>query len=186
MNILAISDRPSRRPIKEIIMENNIELICTLGDFDYGDLVELETITGIPKIGVYGNHCSGTYMNELGIKNMHLATWEFQGTTFGGFQGCVRYKENPQAIMYSQEEASELLKDFPKVDVLLCHCPPFGINDDQTEIAHTGFIATSEYIKRNSPKYLFHGHTYPTEASIAKRLLETNIVYVYQDKVITI
>lgn len=29
---------------------------------------------------------------------MHLKIWNFQGMRFGGFQGCVRYKENPDAL----------------------------------------------------------------------------------------
>jgi len=186
MNILAISDRPARSGIRSLVQNNAIDLICTLGDLEYGDLQELELITNIPKIGVYGNHDSGAYFEPLGIKNMHLNTFEYQGITFGGFQGCVRYKENPDAIMYTQEEAQAMFKDFPRVDVMLAHCPPYGINDDTTEISHTGFTGLREYLERAKPKYLFHGHTYPQASELVTKFLDTNIVYVYQDKVITV
>ena len=45
---------------------------------------------------------------------------------FGGFQGCVRYKENPLAIMYTQEEADKMFAVFPPVDVFITHCPLAG------------------------------------------------------------
>lgn len=181
MRILAIADRPSRRPIKELLSESPVDLIVTLGDLTFGDIAELADITNVPKLGVYGNHDSGTYMPSLGITDMHMKTVAVQGVVFGGFQGCVRYKENPQAIMYTQEEASALLQGFPRVDVMLTHCPPFGVNDDQTEISHTGYIALRDYIRRERPACLFHGHTYPEANTLITEFEGTRIVYVYQD-----
>ena len=71
---------------------------------------------------------------------MHLKIWDFKGLRFGGFQGYVRYKDNSDAIMYTQEEANVLMRGFPAVDVFYIHCLPRGINDEQ-EIAHQGFDA---------------------------------------------
>lgn len=186
MRILAISDRPPKRKIKEIISEQTIDLIVTLGDLDQSQIRELEDITHIPKIGVYGNHDSGMYFEPLGIQNMHLATYEQGGIVFGGFQGCVRYKENPDAIMCTQEEATELLKDFPRVDVFLAHCPPYGINDEPEEVTHQGFKAFRDYIERHQPAYLFHGHTYPTEESMITEYAGTKIEYIYSDRILAL
>jgi len=186
MKILVIADRPPRESIKLILKNNPVDLICTLGDLDLFCLAELEEITNIPKIGVYGNHCSGTYFERLGILNMHLKTFEYQGLIFGGFEGCVRYKNDPYAKMYTQEEASELLKDFPKVDVMLSHCPPYGINDDKDDLPHQGFKALREYVEQNKPKYLLHGHTYPEADNLVKKFAETEIIYVFEDKIISI
>jgi Icc-related predicted phosphoesterase len=187
MKILAIADRPPSKRIKDILHEHSdISLICTLGDLDYFDLIELADIQHIPKIGVYGNHDSGTYFENLGIINLHLKTFQFGGYTFGGFQGSVRYKENPYAIMYTQEEAFELLKDFPYVDVMIAHCPPYGINDEPEELAHQGFKALREYIETKKPKYFFHGHTYPREEKLITKFCETQIIYVYGEKIVEI
>ncbi|MBP9864491.1 metallophosphoesterase [Patescibacteria group bacterium] len=186
MNILAIADRPPKQSILKTLAETRIDLICTLGDLEFGDIVELTQVKDIPKIGVYGNHCSGNYFESLGIKNMHLQTLQYQGFTFGGFEGSVRYKASSYAKMYTQEEAQQMLKDFPHVDVMLAHCPPSGINDELDEDAHAGFIGLREYIEREKPQYLLHGHTYPTEATLITRYQDTEIVYVYQDRVITI
>ncbi len=184
MKILAIADRPPRTSIKSILENYPIELICTLGDLDYFSLKELKDINHIPKIGVYGNHDSGTYFEDLGIKNMHLNTFEYKGLIFGGFEGSVRYKENPYAKMYTQEEAFELLKDFPYVDVFISHSPPFGINDEPNELAHQGFKALREYIEVKKPKYFLHGHTYPKEEEIITNFMNTKIIYVFADKII--
>lgn len=184
MKILAIADRPPTQSIKTLLSTENIELIITLGDLDFFGLKELQNITSVPKIGVYGNHCSGNYFDDLGIHNMHLQTWEYQGMTFGGLEGCVRYKQNPEAIMYTQEEADRLLQNFPYVDVFLAHCPPYGVNDDPSEISHTGYTALSQYIELQHPKHLLHGHTYPTEKTLITEFKGTQIHYIYQEKII--
>ncbi len=178
MKILAIADRAPRIDIEKIVAEQSIELIVTLGDLTREDLFALERIVHIPKIGVYGNHDSGTYMSELGIWDMHLKIWDFGGFRFGGFQGCVRYKDNPDAIMYTQDEATSMMQNFPPVNVFLCHCPPRGINDEE-EIAHQGFNALRDYIERCKPQYLLHGHTYPTEQTIVRKYEETTIEYLF-------
>lgn len=186
MKILAIADRAPREKIKSILEKHKIDVICTLGDLEHFSLAELADITTIPKLGVYGNHCSGMYFEPLGITNMHLQTFEYGGLVFGGFEGSVRYKSDPYAKMYTQEEATALLKDFPRVDVMLTHCPPYGINDEPEETAHQGFHALREYVELKKPKYLLHGHTYPTEETMIKKFGDTEIIYVYEDKVIEI
>ncbi len=184
MKILAISDRPPREKIEEIIGKSSVDLICTLGDLQQSELCGLEKITNIPKFGVYGNHDSGMYFEPLGITNIHLKIFKLRGLTFGGFEGCVRYKNDPYAKMYTQEEATNLLRDFPYVDVMLVHCPPYGVNDEPDEVAHQGYRALRAYVEEKTPRYLLHGHTYPTEKTMVMQFCGTKIIYVYQDKLI--
>ncbi len=185
MKALLLADINPHIQMAQVVADNDIELIITLGDFAREDILELGRITTIPKIGIYGNHCSGTYMEDLGIWNMHLMLWEFKGITFGGFEGCVRYKENPQAIMYTQEQANTMMQGFPKVDVFISHCPPRGINDEE-ERAHQGFDALRTYLDNNNPRLWMHGHTYPTEETIVAQHGSTKIEYVHGYKIITI
>lgn len=185
MNILAIADRQPKINLLEVVQANQIELVVTLGDLTREDILSLERITHIPKIGVYGNHDSGNYMEELGIWDMHLKTWHYNGVTFGGFQGCVRYKDNPEAIMYTQAEAGQMMAGFPKVDVFLSHCPPRGINDEE-EVAHQGFDALRSYLDTMQPRVWMHGHTYPTEETIVRQHGLTRVEYVFEYKVLTI
>jgi Icc-related predicted phosphoesterase len=180
MKILAIADRPPKKPIAELVALGHPDLIVTLGDLDLFSLRGLGTITDIPKIGVYGNHCSGNYFDELGIENMHLHTKEIAGILFGGFEGSIRYKAG-DAPMYTEEEATIMLKDFPYVDVLLCHSPPRGIHDED-DPAHRGFEALRTYVETKRPKYLLHGHTY-VSTGIKETVFEgTRIVHVYADQ----
>ncbi|MFH1611181.1 MAG: metallophosphoesterase [Patescibacteria group bacterium] len=185
MRILAIADRPPFEPIKEILSKQHIDIIVTLGDLEMHQIRELESINNIPKLGVYGNHCSGMYMDELGIQNMHLNTVKINGITFGGFEGSVKYKES-SAKMYTQEEASTLLRDFPYVDVMLCHAPPYGVNDEPGDLTHAGLIGLREYVEKKSPKYLFHGHTYPTQGKLITNLGSTKIEYVFGSRIVEI
>lgn len=179
MKIFSIADKPPKDSIRSLLDSNDIDMICTLGDLDQFSLSELASVDSIPKLGVYGNHCSGTYFQPLGITNMHLKIYEYGGLVFGGFEGCVRYKDDPYAKMYSQEEAAELLRDFPRVDVMLVHCPPYGINDEPEELAHQGFRALRAYVEEKKPKYLLHGHTYPIAHNLVTRCAETEVVYVH-------
>lgn len=186
LRLLVIADRPPTYPIRKTVAENFIDVIVTLGDLDLLQIRELETIVDIPKLGVYGNHCSGSYMESVGLVNMHLNVVTIQGITFGGFEGSVRYKESPYAKMYTQEQASEMLKDFPHVDVMLAHCPPYGINDDNRELSHTGFVGLRKYIEEQNPAYLLHGHTYPTEPTMVHQYQQTRIEYVFGERVIQV
>lgn len=184
MKALVIADRPPEASLRKMVSEHGIEIIITLGDLTHSDLAELEYITNIPKIGVYGNHCSGTYMEPLGIVNMHLKAYEWHGLRIGGFEGCVRYKENPEAIMYTQQEATAMMEGFPPVDVFLSHAPPYGVNDEPGDKSHEGFHAFRQYLDVNHPKVWLHGHTYPTEETLVKQQDLTRVEYVYRQRIV--
>lgn len=176
MKCLVIADRSTGVNIASKAEAEKVDLIISLGDFERSTLLPLAS-TDIPKIGVYGNHCSGSYMEDIGMANMHMRTCEFMGLKFGGFEGCVRYKSSPSAIMYTQEEAWRMFANFPPVDVFITHCPPRGINDEE-ELSHQGFDALRDYVEKYHPKVLLHGHTYPTEENMVREFAGTRIVYV--------
>lgn len=185
MNILAIADRRPKIDIPEVVKQHNVELIVTLGDLTREDILGLAQVRHVPKIGVYGNHDSGRYMPELGIMNIHRKIWDFAGLRFGGFEGCVRYKDNPEAIMYTQQEAKKLMVGYPAVDVFISHCPPKGINDEDS-VAHQGFDALREYMDLVHPKLWLHGHTYPDEETVQKQHGTTRIEYVFGYSIVSI
>lgn len=185
VRILAIADTPPKRPISEWVKNESLDLIITLGDLEYTQINQLEAVTTIPKIGVYGNHCTPGYMEPLGIMDLHMHTWKYAGLTFGGFEGSPRYKKDPSAKMYTEAEAAELLKDFPYVDVFISHSPPRGINDED-DVAHTGFQALRTYLEEKRPRYFLHGHTYPKADAIVTKYHETEIIYSSGDTRITL
>lgn len=184
MKVFAIADRPPKTPISDTVEREHPELIVTLGDLDIFDLHGLDSITEIPKIGVYGNHCSGNYFSSFDIENMHLKTKNINGIVFGGFEGSIRYKKG-NAPMYTDEEATLLLKNFPYVDVMIAHSPPKGLHD-QDDVAHQGLQALRDYIDEKQPKYFLHGHTY-VSSSIKEDLLgTTKVVHVYADQIVNL
>ena len=44
---------------------------------------------------------------------------------------------------------------------MLAHSPPLGVNDDADDRAHVGLAGLREYVEREHPAMLLHGHTYP-------------------------
>ncbi len=186
MKILAISDCPPKNSIKKILDYADIDMICTLGDLDLFGLAELEFINHVPKIGVYGDHCSGTYFEKLGIKNIHLKTFKYKGLTFGGFEGSLKYDDSSYAKFYTQEESRRFLEKFPRVDVMISHSPPYGVNDNTMDPAYTGFEGLCNYLDDKSPRYLIHGHTRPPEEILVKKWKETEIIYIHGDRSIVI
>ncbi len=181
MKILAIADRTPDN-LKETLANNNFDLIITLWDLDYFSIKELE-FTDTSKIWVYGNHCTRWYMDMLWIQDLHLKTFEINGITFWWFEWCVRYK-NWNHFMYTQEEAWELIKQLEKVDVLICHCPPKWINDNE-DPAHYWFDALRDYVDKFSPKALFHWHTYDFWNFVTK-YENTEIFYIEKWKILNL
>ncbi len=54
MKTLVIADRRPKINIKELVEQQQIELVIALGDLVREDLLQLEYVDNIPKIGVYG------------------------------------------------------------------------------------------------------------------------------------
>ena len=53
-------------------------------------------------------------------------------------------------------------------------------------MAHQGLDVLRDYIEREPPKVLLHGHTYPTEETVVKQHGSTRIEYVFEHKLITL
>lgn len=185
MKVLLIADRDPElaSDAGQFVKRNGIDLVVTVGDlysFQLRDLAE----TGVPMLGVYGNHCDGTYMSSLGITNLHRNKVTVGRTSFVGLEGCVRYKPDPNAIMYTQDEYAQIIEDgFPPADVLVTHCPPRGVND-HADHAHIGIDALRPWLDLNEPSLLVHGHTYPARPAI--RYGKTRVVYVHGARILTV
>ncbi len=183
MKILALADRRTYPPFTDILRDfhTSIDLIVTLGDLDFHDLQALSGYPSIPKMGVYGNHCGGSYLKLLGIENLHYCVGSFGGLDFIGMEGCPRYKRGP--FQYTQAEAIALMDSWPHVDVILSHTPPFGVYDDSDQpekTSHHGWHGRCQYIERENPGLVLHGHTHPENDSDI--LGETAIWWVWRHR----
>lgn len=69
------------------------------------------------------------------------------------------------------EKAKRILKNFGKIDILVCHQPPFGYLDQTNHPSapkewkgkHAGSKVILDYIKKYQPKYVFCGHIHEAE-----------------------
>ncbi len=114
------------------------------------------------------------YKNVKVINNK-LVT--FKGVRIGGLEYFVdtnwvedfkpaNYEQRIVAAKKATAKATTILNRFGKVDLLICHQPPFGYLDQVNFIGaplhwqgkNAGSKATLSYIKKNKPKYVVCGH----------------------------
>jgi Icc-related predicted phosphoesterase len=177
---LALADRPFHADPAALAAQPDLDAVLCLGDLQPSWMERLDRVR-LPKLGVRGNHDAEPYMERFGIEDLHLRCVELRGgPTVCGFEGCVAYRRGggDRGPVYTQREAAKLVKRLPPADVLICHCPPRGVNDDPEDPAHIGFEALRDWVLEHRPRLLLHGHTHPHPGNLVQRLGDTRVVYV--------
>ncbi|MDD4865592.1 MAG: metallophosphoesterase [Mycobacterium sp.] len=184
VRLLVIADTTPDLPanVHGFLARARIDAIVTAGDLLPTDLRKFSTVA-LPKLGVYGNHCNGRYLDESGFTNLHLQSVDVCELRMTGLEGCVRYKPGESDILYTQDEYSTMVAALRPADVLVTHCPPAGINDHD-DAAHQGIIALRHWVDRHQPELLIHGHTYPN-APITQHGA-TRVEYVHGARIVEI
>lgn len=175
MVLLAVADQEPHIPLASLVRQHRPDVVVTLGDLT-PDLLDPLARTGVPVLGVYGNHDDGRYLGAANTSDVHLRRVEIGGVSFTGFEGCVRYKPGAP-LQYDQRQARRLARRLPAADVLLAHSPPKGIHDDDDDRAHEGFEALRDYLERRRPRLMLHGHT-PAPSRGVTRVGPTTVVHV--------
>ncbi len=179
MRILHYSDQSSPRFLD---LYRQCDILVTTGDLSsfafagYEDNPDKK-----PAFGVYGNHDDGMYLEKLGIENLHWKVHQYMGLVWGGFQGCLQYKNSP--LMFSEEEAKRFADDFPPVDVLLLHAGPKGMLDDPSDPVHIGSRYIQDYVLKKKPRHVFLGHQYTNDYL---ELENTDLFRTFGARIITI
>jgi uncharacterized protein len=174
MRVLALADRPP--PLDPAVMarQMGVDAVLCLGDLDRAWIEPLAGLR-LPRYGVHGNHDPAHVLRELDIEDLHLRRTQLgDGLTIAGFEGCVRYRRGA-VHQYTQREATKLARRLPAADVLLCHCPPRGINDDPDDAAHIGFEGLRTWVDEHRPRHLLHGHTHPLPGQTLERYRDTQV-----------
>ncbi len=156
MRILHYSDKGVANFID---LYSECDLLVSTGDlalYDFGGLPDV--IDKKVAFGVYGNHDSGNYMKHLGMINLHNSVWEYAGLKWGGYQGCLKYKDSD--LMYTEDEARVWADNFPYVDILLLHAGPKDMLDDPSDDVHVGSENVRRYVLKKKPRVVFVGHQY--------------------------
>jgi Icc-related predicted phosphoesterase len=176
MRVLALADK---RPVIDpatLARQKGVDAVFCLGDLDRAWIESLMSLP-IPRFGVHGNHDPDDVLRDLEIEDLHMRRTQVGGVTVAGFEGCVRYGRG-SAYQYTQRQANKLAKRLPAADVLLCHCPPLGINDDEDDPAHVGFEGLRKWVDHYRPRHLLHGHTHPLPGQTVERYGDTQVHYV--------
>ena len=176
MRILAFADEPPHGPVDELVTAYKPDVIVLLGDLEPAWIEGLASVE-LPKLGVLGNHDAEDALAAVGAEDIQLRRVELDGLSFSGFGGSPRYSRNGTGE-WTEKEAKQLVARLPAADVLLTHSPPAGVNDEPDDPAHCGSPALREWVERNRPAWLLHGHTLPHPAHRVERLGETRVVHV--------
>ena len=176
MRILAFADEPPHGPIAELVAAHRPDLIVLLGDLEPAWTDGLAAVD-LPKLGVLGNHDAEDVLAAVGAEDLQLRRVEVGGLSFSGLGGSPRYSRDGTGE-WTEKEAAELVGRLPAADVLLTHSPPAGVNDEPDDPAHRGSPALREWVERNRPAWLLHGHTLPHPAHRVDRLGDTRVVHV--------
>jgi Icc-related predicted phosphoesterase len=178
---LVLADERPYIPL-ERLLEREVDVVLCLGDLTRPELEPLGHVR-LPKLGVFGNHDDGGEFTGLGIESIHLRRIDLGGLCFGGFSGSHEYGRGDR-LVWSQKQASKLLGRFGHVDVMLAHSPPLGVNDDADDPAHVGLVGLRDYVEREHPAMLLHGHTYPPLPT--ERYGETEVRHVRGHRFVTL
>jgi Icc-related predicted phosphoesterase len=186
MRLLVLADRPFHADPATLATQHGVDAIVCLGDLQPSWLETLDRVQ-LPKLGVYGNHDIEPYMEWFGIENLHMRRVGLdRGPAFAGFEGCVAYhrERKRHGPSFSQKQASKLSRKLPAADVLVCHCPPRGINDDDSDPAHVGYDGLRDWVLEHRPRLLLHGHTHPQPGRILTEFGDTRVAYVNGARVV--
>jgi Icc-related predicted phosphoesterase len=148
---------------------HDVELLLSCGDLPSVYLEFITSVLNVPLFYVCGNHDEGYKDNPPGGEDLHGRLVEFNGLSFYGLQGSIRYNDAP--LQYSEGEMSRMVMGAAMrlryrrmrrgfgVDVLVTHSPARDIHDAE-DAPHRGFKSLRRFMEWYRPRYMVHGHVH--------------------------
>jgi Icc-related predicted phosphoesterase len=153
MKALIIADDDE---VSSLIKPCDVDLLISLGDLsDITILKTAKTVNARKIYAVKGNHDSGEVFSQP-IVDLHRVIKISDGTAFGGFCGCWKYKPIGFHI-FEQQDVFSLMSHMSAVDIFIAHNSPRGVHE-RDQHAHVGFDSFKDYINRYQPRLFLHGH----------------------------
>jgi len=160
MKVLIIADDDE---ISSLIYPCDVDLLISLGDLSDITILKIAKTVNAGKIyAVKGNHDSDEVFSQP-IVDLHRVVKISNGTAFGGFCGCWKYKPRG-AHIFEQKEVFSLITHMSGVDIFIAHNSPRGVHERDQD-AHIGFDAFKEYITTFQPQLFLHGHQHVNSLS---------------------
>jgi Icc-related predicted phosphoesterase len=154
-------------------MLSDADLVIGCGDLPTYYLEYILSSLNVPLFHVHGNHSiqepkdDNNLPNATGSVDLHCKMVQYNGYTFAGVEGSLRYKNGP--YQYSQTEMwLNVFKLVPSLlrnrftsgkylNVFVSHAPPWGIHDEP-DLTHQGIKAFRWLLNVFQPDYHIHGH----------------------------
>ncbi len=149
---------------RNILKKQDPDAVFCMGDLFLDELLMIKAWfmqRSIPVYGIPGNHEPKRYINEAGLINLHGKSCEIAGFRIAGFGGSIRYKQNNDLCMMTDEESVSFAKTIPQADVLISHSP-YKIKTN--DITHSGLEGISWYLEKHAPLYHFYGHLHQKDS----------------------
>jgi uncharacterized protein len=181
MRILTVSDKIEPVLFSSYIGERvgKVDLVLACGDLPYDYLGYIHDALNVPLFFVHGNHDRVTPPPETNAilaspdrltwaVNLHCRTVSYRGLLVAGLEGAPQYNPGAPFQYTAAEVAWQALWLRPRLywnrlrygrylDILVTHAPPRGIHDED-DLAHQGFVAYLDLMRRFRPLLMVHGH----------------------------
>lgn len=166
---------------------SDVELLISCGDMPAVYLEYITSVLNVPLFYVRGNHDERYVEDPPGGENLHGRIIRYNGLTFAGLEGSMRY--NNGLIQYTETQMLRLtLGMAPQLgfrrwrngyglDVLVTHAPAYHIHD-APDLCHTGFNSLLKFMEWYRPRYMVHGHvhTYDRRTITETQYLSTTVM----------
>lgn len=173
MKLLLVSDLHRDLEAAARVVERSVEADVVIGAGDFAiqrrglePIISVLSAMRVPAVLVPGN---GESVEELraacaswdDAHVLHGSGVEIEGVPFFGLGGGVPVTPFGEwSYDFTEEEASELLRDLPNRAVLVSHSPPFGHVDLDASGRHLGSTAVRDAIELTGPRIVVCGHVH--------------------------
>ena len=181
LKLLVVADEEPPAGAAELVSANRPDAVVTLGDLPADWLLGLSG-TGVPLMGVHGNHDGEGDLEAAGIDDLHLKRTEFRGWSFTGFEGSPRSGRALRVRPGGGARAARRLAERRRAG--LATPRPRAVNDDPADPRAFRFAGLREWVDEHRPLRILHGHTTPDPRTRTGRVGDTQVIWVRGARVV--